>query len=75
MFYAPAPFEQSYIHSWTLSEETTANHPIPRYIAMICAEILTIYFFYPETYGRTLEELSFRKSPLLLPSYIFRIRD
>ncbi|KAE8449216.1 hypothetical protein EG329_008383 [Mollisiaceae sp. DMI_Dod_QoI] len=29
------------------------------YIAMICAEILTIYFFYPETYGRTLEELSF----------------
>jgi hypothetical protein len=31
------------------------------YIAMICAEILTIYFFYPETYGRTLEELSFCK--------------
>jgi len=29
------------------------------YIAMICLEILTIYFFYPETYGRTLEELSF----------------
>jgi sugar porter (SP) family MFS transporter len=29
------------------------------YIAMICLEILTIFFFYPETYGRTLEELSF----------------
>jgi hypothetical protein len=29
------------------------------YICMICAEILTIYFFYPETYGRTLEELAF----------------
>ena len=31
------------------------------YIAMICAEILTIYFFYPETQGRTLEELAFCK--------------
>jgi len=29
------------------------------YIAMICCEILTIYFFYPETHGRTLEELAF----------------
>ncbi|TVY41674.1 High-affinity glucose transporter [Lachnellula subtilissima] len=29
------------------------------YIAMICLEILTIYFFYPETQGRTLEELTF----------------
>ncbi|PMD36292.1 MFS sugar transporter-like protein [Hyaloscypha variabilis F] len=29
------------------------------YIAMICCEILTIYFFYPETQGRTLEELAF----------------
>ena len=26
---------------------------------MICCEILTIYFFYPETQGRTLEELAF----------------
>jgi hypothetical protein len=31
------------------------------YIAMICLEILTIYFFYPETQGRTLEELAFCK--------------
>lgn len=31
------------------------------YIAMICCEILTIYFFYPETQGRTLEELAFCK--------------
>ncbi|TVY78311.1 Lactose permease [Lachnellula suecica] len=29
------------------------------YIAMICLEIITIYFFYPETQGRTLEELAF----------------
>ncbi|KAH8763908.1 MFS sugar transporter-like protein [Hyaloscypha finlandica] len=29
------------------------------YIAMIICEILTIYFFYPETQGRTLEELAF----------------
>ncbi|KAE9371095.1 MFS sugar transporter-like protein [Stipitochalara longipes BDJ] len=29
------------------------------YIAMICCEILTIFFFYPETQGRTLEELAF----------------
>jgi hypothetical protein len=28
---------------------------------MICCEILTIYFFYPETQGRTLEELAFCK--------------
>jgi len=33
-----------------------------QYIAMICCEILTIYFFYPETQGRTLEELAFCKS-------------
>jgi hypothetical protein len=33
-----------------------------KYIAMICCEILTIYFFYPETQGRTLEELAFCKS-------------
>lgn len=32
------------------------------YICMILVEILTIYFFYPETQGRTLEELAFRKS-------------
>jgi hypothetical protein len=31
------------------------------YIVMICLEIATIYFFYPETQGRTLEELAFRK--------------
>lgn len=29
------------------------------YNVMICIEILTIYFFYPETQGRTLEELAF----------------
>lgn len=29
------------------------------YIATILCEILTIWFFYPETYGRTLEELAF----------------
>jgi hypothetical protein len=28
---------------------------------MIICEILTIYFFYPETQGRTLEELAFCK--------------
>lgn len=32
------------------------------YIAMICVEIATIYFFYPETQGRTLEELAFCKN-------------
>jgi Na+/melibiose symporter-like transporter len=31
------------------------------YIVMICVEIVTIYFFYPETQGRTLEELAFCK--------------
>jgi len=31
------------------------------YIVMICVEICTIYFFYPETKGRTLEELAFCK--------------
>lgn len=31
------------------------------YIVMICVEICTIYFFYPETQGRTLEELAFCK--------------
>jgi len=31
------------------------------YILMICVEIATIYFFYPETQGRTLEELAFCK--------------
>lgn len=31
------------------------------YICMICIEIITIYFFYPETQGRTLEELAFCK--------------
>lgn len=31
------------------------------YNVMIVCEILTIYFFYPETQGRTLEELSFCK--------------
>lgn len=31
------------------------------YIVMILVEICAIYFFYPETYGRTLEELAFRK--------------
>ena len=29
------------------------------YIVMILLEICTIYFFYPETQGRTLEELAF----------------
>ncbi|KAH8593223.1 MFS sugar transporter-like protein [Bisporella sp. PMI_857] len=29
------------------------------YNIMICVEVLTIYFFYPETQGRTLEELAF----------------
>ena len=31
------------------------------YICMIVVEITVIYFFYPETKGRTLEELAFRK--------------
>jgi len=31
------------------------------YIVMIVVEILTIWFFYPETQGRTLEELAFCK--------------
>jgi hypothetical protein len=31
------------------------------YVGMICAEIVTIFFFYPETQGRTLEELAFCK--------------
>ena len=37
------------------------------YIVMICVEILTIYFFYPETQGRTLEELAFcKKYPAII---------
>jgi hypothetical protein len=31
------------------------------YLGLLVCEILTIWFFYPETYGRTLEELAFRK--------------
>lgn len=36
----------------------------------ICLEVLVIYFFYPETQGRTLEELAFCTS---LSSSIFRL--
>lgn len=31
------------------------------YCVTICIEIIVIYFFYPETQGRTLEELAFRE--------------
>jgi hypothetical protein len=37
------------------------------YVALLCCEVLTIWFFYPETYGRTLEELAFCK---FLPQYL-----
>jgi hypothetical protein len=33
------------------------------YIVMIFMKILAIYFFYPETQGRTLEELAFCECP------------
>jgi len=41
--------------------QKTTTHFYIQYIVMICCEILTIYFFYPETQGRTLEELAFCK--------------
>jgi hypothetical protein len=31
------------------------------YCGWICFEFIIIYLLYPETYGRTLEELAFRK--------------
>jgi hypothetical protein len=38
-----------------------------KYFAIYCGwiffELLTVYFLYPETYNRTLEELTFRMSP------------
>ncbi|PQE06740.1 MFS sugar transporter protein [Rutstroemia sp. NJR-2017a BBW] len=37
------------------------------YCVTICIEIVVVYFFYPETQGRTLEELAFRKCTALLP--------
>jgi MFS family permease len=53
------------------------------YIGFLCFEIVFIYFLFPETYNRTLEELTFRKFrpfPLrfLMPfvaKIIFSIRD
>ena len=40
-----------------------------KYLAIYCGwitvEVLFVFFFYPETYGRTLEELAFCKSCLL----------
>lgn len=38
------------------------------YIVMICVEICTIYFFYPETQGRTLEELAFCEDSIFCQS-------
>ena len=32
------------------------------YVVWLCFEIVFIYFFFPETYGKTLEELHFCKS-------------
>jgi hypothetical protein len=38
-----------------------------KYLAVYCGwialEVIFVYFFYPETQGRTLEELAFRKLP------------
>jgi hypothetical protein len=31
------------------------------YRSWLCFELVFIFLFYPETYGRTLEELAFRK--------------
>lgn len=31
------------------------------YVCWLCFEVLFIYFLFPETYGKTLEELTFRK--------------
>ncbi len=36
------------------------------YSAWIFVQVVFIYFFYPETYGRTLEELAFCRKPLIL---------
>ena len=33
------------------------------YCGWIACEFFVQYFLYPETYGRTLEELAFRKCP------------
>jgi hypothetical protein len=42
------------------------------YCVTICIEIIVVYFFYPETQGRTLEELSFRKCNALSPNLLSR---
>lgn len=33
------------------------------FVAWLCFEVVFIYFLFPETHNRTLEELAFRKSP------------
>jgi hypothetical protein len=44
-----------------------------KYLAVYCGwiaiEVMFVYFFYPETQGRTLEELAFCKLGLCTPSY------
>jgi hypothetical protein len=47
-----------------------------KYLAVYCGwiaiEVIFVYFFYPETQGRTLEELAFCKLPFHIPSsYVF----
>jgi hypothetical protein len=36
------------------------------YVVWLAYEVCFVYFFFPETHGRTLEELAFRKSTLPL---------
>lgn len=39
------------------------------FVVWLCFEIVFIYFFFPETHNRTLEELAFRKPKTSFPSY------
>lgn len=53
------------------------------YVCWLCFEVVFIYFMFPETYGRTLEELTFGKwhekrwseNLLIAPSTVFESQE